>query len=142
MIAFALSLMLLAAQAPAVPAAAAAVPAPAAPAAQAPASVSPRLEAILAGLKGQPRTAVTDKLGPPESVKQGADGQVLFWSHALPGEMVCGADASGALACRRQGAGICALAMAFKDVGGLSLWRIDGDPAACEAAAALFKPAG
>lgn len=139
MIALALSLLLLVAQSSgdtppaAEPAADVAVKPPPKPGA--------RLEAILTGLKGQGKGVLTSKLGPPESVNQGTDGQVLFWSVTLPGETVCGANASGMLVCGRQGGGVCGLAVAFKDEGGLSIWKVDGDYAACEAAADLFKPA-
>ncbi|MBI1404492.1 MAG: hypothetical protein GC145_00030 [Caulobacter sp.] len=152
MIALALSLLLLAAQAAGGDAPAGQTPANAPPVAEpaateaaaavtAPPKAGARLNAILTSLKGQSKTALTSKLGPPESVNQGTDGQVLFWSVTLPGETVCGTNAAGALVCGRQGGGVCGLAVAFKDEGGLSIWKVDGDFAACEAAADLIKPA-
>lgn len=100
---------------------------------------SARLEDLLAKQKGAPQAAITSKLGPPESVHQASDGQVLFWTVALPGTTVCGTGEDGMLTCQRVGEGSCALALAFKNEGGLSAWKTGGMAEACEAAADLLE---
>lgn len=99
---------------------------------------SPRLEALLSKQKGQPQTTLTAKLGPPESIRQASDGQVLFWTVVLPGTTVCGPGADGMLTCNRVGEGSCALALAFKTEGGLTAWKTGGMAEACEAAADIL----
>ena len=144
MIAFAVSMLLLAAQATPAPAA----PAPAAPVVTAPPAAavpakpgppSARLEDILVAMKGKPKTAFTSKLGPPSSVRQAVDGEVLFWSVKLAGATVCGANAAGALVCGRQGDGECLVVVAFDKAGASGAWRASGMPVACDKAADLFE---
>ncbi|RYF95234.1 MAG: hypothetical protein EON95_02315 [Caulobacteraceae bacterium] len=145
MIAIALTLVLLAAQPAPAPAAPAAAPAPAVVPAPAPAaapaaeeSPSPRLDAALAALKGKPKTSLTAKLGPADTVRQAIDGQALFWTIRLEGETVCGANASGALVCGRQGDGQCIVVAAFDQADAMTVWRIVGLPTACEKAADML----
>jgi len=110
----------------------------AAPVSEPPAS--PRLEALLAGYRGRPQAELTARLGPPDSIKQAADGQVLFWTLNLPGATVCGPNAAGNLVCGRQGGGDCSIAVAFKNASGMSIWKSGGFPAACEAVADRLQP--
>ena len=139
MILVALLVMLMSGQTPP-----AATPAPAPPAAAAAPVVeppaSPRLEALLAGYRGRPQADLTSRLGPPDSIKQAADGQVLFWTLNLPGATVCGPNASGSLVCGRQGGGDCSIAVAFKTATGMGIWKSGGLPAACEAVADRLQP--
>lgn len=137
MIAFALSLMLLAAQA-AQPAPAPAAAPVAKPATEAPPPPSARLETQLAGLKGKPKTALTAKLGPPITERKATDGEVLFWAVKVTGETVCGGSASGALVCGRQGDGDCVVAAAFDTAGALKVWRSSGVAQACDKAAEML----
>ena len=102
--------------------------------------VSVRLESLLNGLKGRPQADLTSKLGPPDSIKQATDGQVLFWTLTLPGATVCGPNASGNLVCGRQGGGDCSIAVAFKTTTGMGIWKAGGFPAACEAVADRLQP--
>jgi hypothetical protein len=148
MIAYALTLMLLAAQA--APAAPSATPPPAAPAApvttappapaaaEKPAPPSERLEETLVGLKGRPKAAFTAKLGPAVAVRPALDGEVLIWSVKLQGATVCGANATGALVCGRQGDGECQVVAAFSKADAMTIWRVTGLPTACDRAADLF----
>lgn len=137
MLAFALSLMLLAAQpAPGAPATADAPPAK--PATEPPPPTSARLETQLAGLKGKPKTALTARLGPPLTERKATDGEVLFWTVRVAGETVCGGSASGALVCGRQGDGECVVAAAFDTAGGLKVWRTTGLAGACDKAADML----
>lgn len=133
------SLMLLVVQ-PAAGATPAPVTEPAAAVAEAPKPYA-RMETIFQGLRGKGPGVLTKKLGPAESVRKGSDGEVMFWSVNVPGETVCGADASGSLVCGRQGAGTCGIAAAFQTEGGLSKWRIEGYAPACETAADLMSQA-
>lgn len=119
----ALVLTLLLAEAPPPPAAA-----PAAP-------PSARLEKAIAGFKGKPPAEATERLGPPGNVRQGVDGVVYFWQVVLPTETVCTTD----LTCTRQGGAECGIAMAFKTEGGMTAWKTDGDPKACDTAADLLE---
>lgn len=147
MIGLTLSLMLLVAQAaPAAPAPAAEpAPAPVAPvttappaAAEKPAPPSARLEEIMAGLKGKPKTAFTAKLGPAAQVRPALDGEVLIWSIMLQGATVCGAGPGGGLTCGRQGDGECMVVAAFDKAGAMTIWRNTGVSAACDKAADLL----
>lgn len=145
MIALALSLMLLVAQAaPAAPAPAT-EPAPAAPVTTAPptapgtpAPPSERLEETMAGLKGRPKAAFTAKLGPANSVRPALDGEVLIWSVKIQGATVCGAGPGGGLTCGRQGDGECMVVAAFDKAGAMTMWRNTGLGAACDKAAEML----
>lgn len=123
---------------PAEPVNPAAAPAPAAVAEELKAV---RLEALMTSLKGKPQQVFTARLGPPDSIKQATDGQVLFWTIALTGETKCAANAAGELSCARVNSGSCAIAAAFKAETGLSIWKLGGYLPACDKAADLLKPA-
>lgn len=137
MMMLALSVMLLATQAPPPPTSAPAS-APATGPMEAP---SARLETLLTGLKGKPQTALSVKLGPPDSERVASDGKVLFWSVRIQGATVCGATAGGGLSCGRQGDAECLVAAAFDQAGGLKVWRTSGTLAACEKAADQIEAA-
>ncbi|MDB5469689.1 MAG: hypothetical protein JWR84_1249 [Caulobacter sp.] len=143
MIAFALSMILLAAQAS--PAPAATPPAapvttapPAAPAPVKPPPPSEKLEDTMVAMKGKPKAAFTAKLGPPASVRPAIDGEVLIWSVKIAGATVCGPDAAGALVCGRQGDAECQVVAAFNKADAMTVWRNSGVAAACDKAAEMF----
>ena len=146
MIAFALSLSLLAAQAapaaapvPAAPPSAPVTTAPAAPAEPAkPPPPSAKLEETMVAMKGKPKAAFTSKLGPAAAVRQASDGEVLIWSVKIQGATVCGAGPGGGLACGRQGDGECQVVAAFSKADEMTVWRDAGIGAACDRAAEML----
>ncbi|WGM41028.1 hypothetical protein [Caulobacter sp. NIBR1757] len=148
MIAFALSMMLLVAQATPAPAEAKPPPAADAPAATAPAApVAPakpappsqKLEDTLTALKGRPKAHFTSKLGPPASVRPAIDGEVLIWSVKVAGATVCAPNAAGSLVCGRQGDGECQVVIAFSKADAMTVWRNNGVAMACDKAADMFS---
>ncbi len=134
-----LTLSILAAAAAPPPPLPAPLPAPAPPTAAPPAAQSPavvemiaKVDAMMADFKGKPLLKLVQRLGPVESSRAAADGQVVYWRARTDGGTKCGMNAAtGAFSCSPVWGKECQLAVAVDVPGNVTAWKLTGEVAAC-----------